>query len=69
MLLGYGVDSFKKGLMKFGKLLDSSSIILYEAHNVDTEARVGAPLSSECGGSSAEERTITLRGSSYGDGK
>jgi len=44
-------------------------IILYEAHNVDTEARVGAPLSSVCGGSSAEERTITLRGSSYGDGK
>tara|TARA_E500000178_G_scaffold228874_1_gene225549 strand:- start:692 stop:1006 length:315 start_codon:yes stop_codon:yes gene_type:complete len=44
-------------------------IILYEAHNVDTEARIGAPLSSECGGSSAEERKITVRGSSYGDGK
>jgi uncharacterized protein YeaC (DUF1315 family) len=42
-------------------------IILYEAHNVDTEVRVGAPLSSECGSSAAEERAVTVLDSSFGD--
>ena len=44
-------------------------IILYEAHNVDTEARVGAPLSSECGSGGAEERAVTVRGSGFGEGE
>jgi len=44
-------------------------IILYEAHNVDTEARVGAPLSSECGSDGAEERAVTVRGSGFGEGE
>lgn len=44
-------------------------VILYEAHNVDTEARVGAPLSSECGSGGAEERAVTVRGSGFGEGE
>ena len=44
-------------------------IILYEAHHVDTEARIGAPLNSECSSSDAESRPVTVRGSSLGDGK
>lgn len=42
-------------------------IILYEAHHVDSEDRIGAPLNSECGSSGTEARPVTVRGSSPGD--